>query len=112
MFKRSMFFSKNRSVTTTPAKHSKFLMTGQLRDAESTLDESTKACDAHNRSLLERAETFKKQQADVDRRLLILTQSDTSDDAIVRFNSSMQRLQRLDVAQGYFNLLKEAHSLR
>lgn len=87
-------------------------MTGQLRDAESTLDESTKNCDSHNRSLLKQAEAFKNQQADIDRRLLILAQSDTSDDAIIRFNSSMQRLQRLDVAQGYFKLLKEAQSLR
>ena len=84
----------------------------QLQEAELTLNESTKLRNAHTKNLLMQAENFKKQQADIDRRLLILTQSDTSDDAIVKFDSSMHRLQRLDVAKGYFKLLAEAHSLR
>lgn len=77
-----------------------------------TVDESTKIRDTHTKKLLHQAETFKKQQIDIDRRLLILTRSDTSDDAIARFDSSMQKLQRLDVAKGYFKLLLEVHTLR
>lgn len=84
----------------------------QLREAEFTLDRSTSVHNSHRKKLLKDAEAFQKQQVDIDRRLRILAQSDTSDDAIVKFESSMQRLQRLDVAKGYFTLLVEAQNLR
>ena len=60
---------------------------------------------------MEQAQNFKKQQADIDRRLLIVTQSETSDDAVQKFDTVMGRLQRLDVATGYMNLLAEVDSL-
>lgn len=54
---------------------------------------------------------FKKQQADIDRRLFILTRSETSDDAVRRFDASMEKLRRLDVAKGYMELLAEVDTL-
>jgi hypothetical protein len=43
---------------------------------------------------------------------LVVTQSDTSDDAVRRFEGNMDRLRRLDVAKGYVQLLKDVDSLR
>ncbi len=66
----------------------------------------------HSANLLKQADEFESLHADVDRRLLILTQSETSDDAIRKFDSSMEHLQRLEVARGYFQLLMKVDSLR
>ena len=41
-----------------------------------------------------------------------MTQSETSDDAVQRFEESMENLRKLDVAAGYIELLKEVDSLR
>lgn len=43
---------------------------------------------------------------------MIVTQSETSDDAVKKFDSSMESLRRLDVAQGYAELLREVEHLR
>ena len=51
-------------------------------------------------------------QADIDRRLLIVTRSETSDDAVQRFESSMARLRALDVASRYTEMLYEVDKLR
>ena len=63
-------------------------------------------------ALLGQVQSFKAKQSDVDRRLLIVTRSETSDDAVRKFDSSMKSLQRLDVAQGYVHLLAEVENLR
>lgn len=43
---------------------------------------------------------------------MIVTQSETSDDAIRKFDSSMESLRKLDVAQEYMELLTEVENLR
>lgn len=83
----------------------------QLQDAKRTLDESTEASKSHSKDLRERAEDFKSHQADIDRRLRIVTQSETSDDAVQKFDSSMESLRKLDVAKGYMELLTEVEKL-
>ncbi|KAL8703341.1 MAG: hypothetical protein Q9201_003477 [Fulgogasparrea decipioides] len=87
------------------------LLKQQLQEAEETLAESTRALEAHNSALLQQARAFKKQQADVDRRLLIVTRSETSDDAIEKFDADIRALQRLEVAKGYVELLAEVEDL-
>ena len=67
---------------------------------------------AHSKDLRQRVGQFKLQQNDVDRRLMIVTHSETSDDAVQKFNHSMENLRKLDVAQQYMGLLKEVESLR
>ena len=76
------------------------------------LDRNVQAFDTYSAHLAQDVKKFKQRQADVDRRLLILTQSETSDDAVQKFELSMQSLQRLDVAKGYFLLLLEVENLR
>ena len=76
------------------------------------LDKNTEAFMRHSNHLHTSARQFKSQQKDVDRRLMIVTQSETSDDAIQKFDSSMESLRKLDVAQAYMELLTEVENLR
>lgn len=66
----------------------------------------------HSNHLHQRARQFKSQQNDIDRRLMIVTQSETSDDAVRKFDSSMEKLRKLDLAQEYMKLLTEVENLR
>ena len=84
----------------------------QLLEAERSLDIATKAEREHSTSLWKQAHEFNQQQADIDRRLLIVTQSETSDDAVRKFDSSMEELRRLDIANEYVGLLTEVDRLR
>ncbi|KAL8870314.1 MAG: hypothetical protein Q9174_003615 [Haloplaca sp. 1 TL-2023] len=92
-------------------KHQQALLKEQLTAAEQDLSQSTEESEAHASALLQQARAFKKQQADVDRRLLIVTQSETSDDAIGKFEEDIKALRRLDVAKGYVELLAEVEQL-
>lgn len=59
-----------------------------------------------------RGEQFAKEQDDIDRRLGVVTQSSTSEDAVTQFEASMDKLRRLDIAAGYVEMLKEVDQLR
>ncbi|EEA27470.1 hypothetical protein EYB25_001535 [Talaromyces marneffei] len=83
----------------------------QLVEAQEALEEATKASNDHRDAVRKQVETFNQEQADIDRRLMIITQSETSDDAVRIFESSMQKLQRLDVAKGYLSQLQEIEAL-
>ncbi|KAL8683033.1 MAG: hypothetical protein Q9186_000943 [Xanthomendoza sp. 1 TL-2023] len=87
------------------------LLRQQLVEAEENLVESTRVSEEHSSALLHQARAFQKQQADVDRRLLIVTQSETSDDAVKRFDEDLRALQRLDIATGYVELLAQVEDL-
>lgn len=87
------------------------LLKQQLQEAESTLRKSSKASKDHRADLLQHAQAFQKKQEDIDRRLLIVTQSETSDNAVPKFDSSMEQLQRLDIATGYIELLAKVDEL-
>ncbi|KAL8952018.1 MAG: hypothetical protein Q9222_002037 [Ikaeria aurantiellina] len=84
----------------------------ELEEVEQQCRESTKVSESHRAALLQQARAFKKQQADVDRRLLIVTRSETSDDAIEKFDTDIKLLQRFDVAKAYIELLEEVENLR
>ncbi|KAF3491474.1 RINT-1 family protein [Arthroderma uncinatum] len=83
----------------------------QLREAEEILKSATKASNEHAEAVRKEAEAFSKHQADIDRRLLIVTQSEHSDEAVRKFEDSIARLQRLDVSQGYLELLNSIDHL-
>lgn len=84
----------------------------QLAEAHEALSKATKASDDHAQATRARAEAFSAEQADIDRRLKAITQSESSDEAVRRLEKSMARLQRLEVSRGYVELLKEAEELR
>ncbi|KAL9130908.1 MAG: hypothetical protein Q9217_001011 [Psora testacea] len=91
--------------------HGSLLTNMKLEEARATLEKATTASKTHTQELLERAQAFQRQQSVVDRRLMIVTQSETSDDAVKKFESNMESLQRLDIAQGYMELLTEVEHL-
>ena len=96
-----MFFESLRELTEL-----------QLRDAETTLHDANQDSKAHSTNLQKKVDHFTRQQAAIDRRLLIVTQSETSDDAVQRFDASMENLRKLDVAKGYVSLLAKVEQLR
>ncbi|CAL5870393.1 uncharacterized protein PFLUO_LOCUS4629 [Penicillium psychrofluorescens] len=83
----------------------------QLAEAHEALSNATKASRDHAEATRQRAEAFTEEQVDIDRRLKVITQSDTSDEAVRSLQSSMERLRRLELSEGYVELLKEADGL-
>ncbi|KKZ65973.1 hypothetical protein EMCG_08267 [[Emmonsia] crescens] len=78
----------------------------QLHEAKNILTHATKTSKEHSESVRKQAEAFKQQQQDLDKRLLIVTQSDTNEQAAKAFEISMERLRRLEIAKGYMGTLK------
>lgn len=93
-------------------KNQQSLLKRQLDDARRDHEDAKRKSEKHHGSLRQKAQVFQKEQGDIDRRLLIVTQSETSDDAVQKFEASMERLRKLDVAAGYVELLKEVDALR
>lgn len=87
-------------------------MANQLAEAHEALSNATKASNDHAEATRKRAEAFAAEQADIDRRLKAITQSETSDEAVHRLEKSMERLRRLEISKGYVQLLREAEELR
>jgi RAD50-interacting protein 1 len=88
------------------------LLQRQLKDARKDLQDARNASTEHGSSVNARVQKFHREQRDIDQRLLVVTNSDTSDDAMRRFEKSMDKLRRLDVTKGYVQLLKDVDSLR
>ncbi|KAJ5135616.1 uncharacterized protein N7515_004894 [Penicillium bovifimosum] len=83
----------------------------QLAEASEALSNATKASNDHAEATRKQAEAFTAEQADIDRRLMAITQSETSDAAVRSLEKSMEKLQRLELSKGYVELLKEAEEL-
>jgi hypothetical protein len=88
------------------------LLRQQLDDAQRDLHTAKEASHSHHGDLIRRADHFKHEQADIDRRLMVITASETSDDAVPRFEQVLDTLHRFDVAHGYVQLLAEVDVLR
>ena len=84
----------------------------QLEDARQEYVESCTDSDNHDAAIRKKAQDFQQEQASIDRRLLVATQSEASDEAAQTFEASMGRLKKLEVAAGYVELLKEVDALR
>lgn len=88
------------------------LLQQQLHDAQRDLQQAKQQAHDHHTSLQQRANQFLADQADIDRRLLAITAEDTSDEAVPRFEAVLDTLRRLDVANGYLELLQDINGLR
>jgi hypothetical protein len=82
------------------------LLRKQLDDAQKDLEEARQASVEHDASLKLQVAEFEHAQEDIDRRLKGITMSDTSEVAVKRFESSMDKLHNLDVAKGYVQILQ------
>lgn len=88
------------------------LLKKQLDDARREHGEAQADVRQHTQSIQRKGREFQDAQADIDRRLLMVTQSETSDDAVQKFEESMSRLLKLEVASEYMSLLEEVDALR
>lgn len=84
----------------------------QLDDAQRDLHDAKHHQHEHHAQLQQKLTAFRRDQQDIDRRLMIVTASDTSDEAVPQFEAVLGTLQRLDVASGYIELLGEVDVLR
>ncbi|KAI9929055.1 hypothetical protein ASPWEDRAFT_49283 [Aspergillus wentii DTO 134E9] len=103
------FESLDSLLSSLRAQHD--LQRKQLAEAQEALSNATRTSNNHAEATRKRAEAFKEQEADIDRRLKTITNSDASDVAAQRFETSMERLRRLEISRGYVALLKEADAL-
>ncbi|KAL9110336.1 MAG: hypothetical protein Q9227_005067 [Pyrenula ochraceoflavens] len=87
------------------------LLRKQLEEANNTLRAATVASKEHEAALRSKAHSFQQEQDDLDQRLRDLTQSSTSDEAVKKFEASMEKLQKFDVSIGYMETLQEADNL-
>ncbi|OJD27241.1 hypothetical protein ACJ73_01362 [Blastomyces percursus] len=83
----------------------------QLYEAKNILSHATAASKEHSESLRKQATAFKQEQQDLDKRLMTVTKSDTSEQAAKLFEISMERLRRLEIAKGYMGTLCEVDEL-
>jgi hypothetical protein len=88
------------------------LLKQQVDAAQKNLHDAKQDAHAHHATVQQKAQTFRREQADIDRRLLVITASDTSEEAVPRFETSLDKLHRLDVASNYVELLSEVDVLR
>jgi chromosome segregation ATPase len=102
--------SLDELLATITAQHG--LLKQQLGDAQRDLHDAKHHQHEHHRQLQDKAAAFHREQHDMDRRLLVMTASETSDDAVPRFEAALGTLQRLDVAGGYMELLRDVDVLR
>lgn len=84
----------------------------QLEAAEVTIHETEKDAVEHSEKLLFRARSFQRDQAGIDRRVEAITASEEMKDLARRIQASMGRLQQLEVAKRYIQLIQIVHSLR
>ncbi|KAF2723400.1 hypothetical protein K431DRAFT_282861 [Polychaeton citri CBS 116435] len=87
------------------------LLKQQLEEARRAHDDASNKSRDHTANVQQKGKEFQRKQGDIDRRLLIVTQSEASDDAAKKFDASVARLQQLEIASGYVELLKEVNTL-
>ena len=102
--------SLDELLATVSAQHG--LLKQQLDDAQRDLDDAKHHQHEHYAQLQRKAAAFRAHQQDMDRRLMVMAASETSDDALARFEAVLGTLQRLDVARGYMELLRDVDALR
>ncbi|GAB7337750.1 hypothetical protein MBLNU457_g3025t1 [Dothideomycetes sp. NU457] len=88
------------------------LLKKQLVEAKEAQSIAEQASRDHATQLQQKATAFQQQQAAIDRTMMIVTQSETSDDAVARFQGVMDALRRFDVAAAYVEMLKEVDGLQ
>jgi RAD50-interacting protein 1 len=84
----------------------------QLDDALADLTEARDTSRGHVHSIQTKGRQFQRDQADIDRRLQLVTAADSSDEAVRRFEASMAKLGQLDITVGYIDLLKTVDALQ
>ncbi|TAQ87617.1 hypothetical protein B7494_g4067 [Chlorociboria aeruginascens] len=83
----------------------------QLQDARSKLAKARLASENHASSILQRNAEFKLRQSDLQKKLMIVTSSNSPEGAVERLKVPMERLRRVEMAREYVEMLKEVDDL-
>lgn len=81
-------------------------------EAKEAQNDAEQASGNHATQLQQKATAFQQQQAAIDLTMMIVTRSETSDDAVARFQGVMDAMRRFDVAAAYVEMLKEVDGLQ
>lgn len=101
-----------KQVCTPYAVSRPLLIVSQLDEANGNLREASDASAGYEDTLQTHISNFQGRQEDIDQRLKRLTQSNTSDEAVTKFEKTLSTLRRLDIAASYVGLLQEVDQLR
>jgi len=88
------------------------LLRKQLQEAEDEARNADETAQQHVLEVDQKSRAFQHEQADIDKRLIIITQSEAVEDAVRRFDASLGKLRRLELANGYLGLLAEVERLK
>ncbi|TGO43258.1 hypothetical protein BHYA_0002g00630 [Botrytis hyacinthi] len=83
----------------------------QLKDAKTKLAEAKKSAANHTSSMSQKTQAFEQHQEDLRARMMMLTSSDTPEEAVRRLKGPMEKLQQVELAQAYVELLKDVDDL-
>jgi len=88
------------------------LLRKQLQEAEDEARNADKTARQHVLQVDQKSRAFQHEQADIDKRMIIITQSEAIEDAVKTFGTSLGKLRRLELANRYLGLLTEVERLR
>ncbi|TVY68690.1 RAD50-interacting protein, partial [Lachnellula suecica] len=83
----------------------------QLQDAKSKLEQAKQSSANRASSMLEQSQEFERQRDDVQRRLMLVTNSYTPEEAALRLQGPIKKLQRVELARSYVELVKDVDDL-
>ncbi|TGO18675.1 hypothetical protein BTUL_0008g00590 [Botrytis tulipae] len=83
----------------------------QLKDAKTKLAEAKKSAANHTSSMSQKTQAFEQHQEDLRARMMMLTSSDTPEEAVRRLKGPMEKLQQVELAQAYVELLRDVDDL-
>jgi hypothetical protein len=84
----------------------------QLQDVQSQLSEAKLASTNQSSAMLELTQEFQRQQESVQKRLMIVTSSDSPKEATRRIKAPLEKLHRVELANNYVELLKDVEELK
>ena len=87
------------------------LLRKQLEDARKDHLQAQQRVDERSSELRADAEAYQKEQADLDRRLKELVQSNVTDNAVQKFEARMSKVRSLEVAQSYLEMVQQMNTL-
>ncbi|KAF7928836.1 uncharacterized protein EAE97_009678 [Botrytis byssoidea] len=83
----------------------------QLKDAKTKLAEAKKSAANHTSSMSQKTQAFEQHQEGLRARMMMLTSSDTPEEAVRRLKGPMEKLQQVELAQAYVELLRDVDDL-
>ncbi|CZR64216.1 related to Rad50-interacting protein 1 [Phialocephala subalpina] len=84
----------------------------QLQHAQSELRQAKTASMNRTSLMLEQTQEFERQQSNVQKRLMIVTSSDTPEEATRKLNGPMEMLRKVELARAYLEMLNDVEELR